>query len=744
MKKRLSTGKIVSIMVLLLLPVAHINAQGTITGRVFDADSITPLTGVTVYWSETTTGASTDLDGEFSIRRVRSTSQLIFSFIGYISDTLEVAQDVTEITHIMRPHSREIDEVEVTARHPASHINRLEPVLTVNLTSREFIRAACCNLAESFETNASVDVVYSDAVTGAQQIELLGLAGSYVQIMTENYPAMYGLASPYGLSYVPGPWMESIQISKGTSSVMHGYEGISGQINVEFKKPAESEILYVNGFLNDAMRQEINLNTSAIFNDRLSGMLLFHGAANNRVIDHNRNGFRDEPNARQYHLFNRWDYMTETFTFRTGVRVMQEERISGETGYNRDMADTFSEAYGINIGTTRAEAFSKLGLVFPADRSMTVGWIQNFTFHDQDARFGLRSYIADQRSYYSSLLYQWTPMLSRHTLHAGLSLRHDRFNEMTDDSPSDRTEQIPGAFLQYTYNDTASVTVMAGIRVDNHNLYGTFITPRANLRYNIGSNTTLRASAGKGFRTPSVMAEHFYLLASSRSIDIADDLRAEEALTAGLNITHYQMISGREMRLSAEYYRTTFQNQIVTDLDASFSEVSFYNLDGQSFSNVLHLEAQWAPVEGLDVLAAWRLNDVRATIGGELREKPLASRYKGLLTISWLNRMRRWQYDYTIQLNGPGRIPDTQGLPDHYNPGERFGAFTVMNAHITRFFRQWELYVGVENLLDFKQPHPIIGAEDPFGPNFDGTLIWGPVMGRKIYGGFRFAINRPQ
>lgn len=734
--------KTILISVLISLPYL-LMAQGQLEGKILDTDGETGLPGASVYWAGTTTGTSTNAAGYFGLRKTRSTNLLIISFIGYRTDTIEVPGSETYIEHTLTAGA-DAGEVTVMGRQPGTHISRMEPMLTINIAQEEFKKAACCNLSESFETNASVDVNYSDAVTGAKQIQLLGLAGTYVQLMTENYPALYGLASAYGLNYIPGPWMESIQVSKGPASVRNGYEAITGQINVEFKKPATSEKIFINGFLNDAYRRELNLNSSAVFNEKLSTMIMAHAAANDRLTDHNGDGFRDEPNARQYHLFNRWDYMTDVFTFRTGVRVLQEERISGQVTYNAALPDTWSDGYGIKIKTTRAEAFSKVGVVFPADRSMTLGWIQNASLHEQEASFGYTGYDGSQKSYYSTLLYQWAPLLSKHTIDAGVSYKYDLFGEFLNGNPVGREENVPGAFLQYTYNDTSLITVLAGIRADRHNLYGTFITPRVHLRFSPGEKTTIRASTGKGFRTTNVLAENQYLLASSRSMVIATDLREEEALTSGISITRYETVAGNELRLSAEYFRTDFRNQVVVDLDASVDEVRFYNLVGKSFSNVVQLEASYRPVPGLDLLAAWRWMDVRTTIDGQLREKPLTSRYRGLFTASYLGRLRKWQYDYTLQVNGPGRIPSTAGNPAEHRLAESFRAYTITNAQITRFFKNFELYIGGENLFNFTQPHPIISAGNPFGDHFDGSLVWGPVMGRKIYTGFRFLINRPQ
>jgi outer membrane cobalamin receptor len=729
------------ILFLISLSPLVVTAQGRIEGKVLDSDGATGLPGASVYWAGTTTGTTTNAAGYFELRRTRTSSLLVISFIGYRADTISTDPSDTYIEHTLVAGT-DAGEVTVFGRQPGNYISRMEPILTINIAGEEFKKAACCNLSESFETNASVDVSWSDAVTGAKQIQLLGLAGTYVQIMTENFPAMQGLASAYGLNYIPGPWMESIQVSKGTASVKNGYEAITGQINVEFKKPATSEKIFINGFLNDALRSEMNVNASARFTDRLSTMVFGHASANSRVADHNGDGFRDEPNGRQVNLFNRWDYMTETFIFRAGARVMQEERVSGQVTYKSMMPDTWSEGYGINISTLRAEAFTKTGVVFPSDRSMTVGWIQSVSHHDQESLFGIQGYNGRQDSWYSSLLYQWSPLLSRHIVDAGVSYRYDSFSEQLNGDQLSRRESVPGGFLQYTYNDTAKVTLLAGIRADRHNLYGTLITPRVHIRISAGDKTTIRASSGKGYRSTNVLAENHYLLAGSRTIIVAPGLTAEEAVTSGINITRYETVGGNELRLSAEYYRTDFINQVITDIDASVDEARFYNLDGKSFSNVIQMEAAYRPLPGLDLVAAWRWNDARMTIDGLLREKPLTSRYKGLVTASYLTRLRKWQYDYTLQLNGPGRIPSTAANPEEFRRPESFGSYTITNLQVTRYMKYFEAYLGVENLFNFTQHDPLIAAGDPFGSYFDGSLIWGPVMGRKIYTGFRFLINR--
>lgn len=732
------------LIIILALPPggSHLLAQGKIEGKIFDASDSdeTGLPGASIYWAGTTSGTYTNAAGYFELKKVKQTSRLVVSFIGYKPDTIDIDNEKSYIKHGLSQQN-EISEIVITGKATGSHIDKMSPILTMNITGAELRKAACCNLSESFETNASVDVNYTDAATGAKQIQLLGLSGIYTQILAENIPTLYGISTAYGLSYIPGPWMESIQVSKGTSSVRNGYESIAGQINVEYKKPAESEKLYINGFMNDAGRQEFNFNGSVIINDKLSTMVMAHAERQKGMKDKNADGYRDEPDINQYHFFNRWDYLTPKGDIRAGIKYLEEERLGGQYSYNRKNPDTWSEGFGILINSRRLEAFSKAGRIFLPNGSMSIGWINNYSYHSQESFFGNRHYDGKQNSFYSSLLYQWQPQLGNHTIDAGFSYKYDNYDESLDNVIHNRMESVPGAFFQYTYSDSSKFTLITGIRTDYHNLYGLYVTPRIHLKYSPSPYITIRGSAGKGYRSGNVLAENSYLLASSREIKIADDLREEEALNYGASITAELPVRNESVKISVEAFRTSFINQIITDLDADPDEIRFYNLNGESYSNVFQVEVSTQLMDRLDLLAAWRWNDVKMTIDNILRSKPLNSRYKGLFTASYLTRLRKWQYDYTLQVNGPGRIPSTASNPEMYRRSDSFRAFTVMNAQITRYFKKFQFYLGGENLLDFRQHDPVIAADDPFGEYFDSGLIWGPVHGRKIYAGFRFIIN---
>ncbi len=743
---------LILLLVCELVVVAQANKEISGVVKATEKDKSIELVGANVYWANTSIGTVTDFNGQFVIEQPIGSNKLVVSYIGYLPDTTLITDD-SSLQIVLK--SDELDEVLVAGKKVGSHMSRMDALTKVNITGAELCKAACCNLSESFETNASVDVSYSDAATGAKQIQLLGLSGNYVQMMTENIPNFRGLATLYGLNYIPGAWMESIQISKGTATVINGYESLTGQINVEYKKPVNSEKFFLNMYANHTGRWETNVNGSIHINDKWTTAILAHYSEDQKSTDDNGDGFRDEPLLKQINFINRWDYNNKDgFTSQIGVKVLDENRLGGQMDFKSHHAEdqNIGEAdqlYGINIDTRRYEGFYKAGYVF-GDEVSSIGLVANYSYHQQNSFYGRKRYDAEQKSFYANLIFQSVIANDNNKFSTGLSFQSDQFDEqlwmnLVDDANFNqltRDEFVPGAYFQYTYSLPERLTLIAGGRVDFHNEFGTLVTPRLHVKYNVRPNTIVRASAGKGYRSPNVLAENSYLLASSRQFFIADQIEQEEAWNYGANITQYINIAGKELTLNAEYYRTDFQNQLIVDVDQSSSAVYFYNLDGRSYANNFQVEGKYELLRGMEVVAAWRLNDVKATYDGVLMDRPLISRSKGLLNLSYSTPLKKWQFDFTTQFNGKGRVPSTAGNPEGYQRPQSFDSYQVVNTQVTKYFRKWNVYVGVENLGNFKQDEPIIAGDDPFGDYFDSSLIWGPIMGRRVYFGFRFSIDR--
>ena len=620
--------------------------------------------------------------------------------------------------------TQNLNNVTITSRR-ASTRKMGGAVNGVMINKEELFKAACCNLGESFTTNPSVDVNYSDAATGAKQIKLLGLSGTYVQMLTENQPNFRGAAAPYALDYVPGPWMSGIQVSKGSSSVKNGYESITGQIDVEYLKPDAEEGVTLNLYGNTMSRMDANADANIHLNSQLSTELLAHYQDDFGHHDINDDGFLDQANVRQWNLQSRWHYRSHNYIFHGGIGMIKEKREGGQTEHTSHA----SHLYKIDIETDRYEGYMKHAFIINPEHGTNIALMTNLSMHQLDADYGHKQYYVNQKNAYAQLLFE-TNFTKQHSLSAGLSLNHDYLTK-------DEKETTPGIYAQYTYNLNDKVVVMAGVRADHSSRYGTFVTPRFHLKLTPNEIVSLRLSVGKGYRTVWALAENNYLLASGRTL-VIDDLEQEQAWNSGISSSFYIPLFGKTLKLNAEYYHTHFNEQAVIDYDSNPTEIHITNLDGKSYSNTIQLDATYPVVKGLELTAAWRWNDVKCTYGGKLMEKPLTSRYKGLITASYKTPLGIWQFDATLQLNGGGRMP----TPVNDLWDEHFHGYEQVSAQITRWFRHFSIYVGGENLTGFRQKQPIINAADPWSSTFDPTMVWGPVQGAMFYVGIRVNIGR--
>lgn len=669
------------------------------------------------------------------------------SFIGYQNDTIETAGK--NFVEVILKSSVALDEVTVVHRRKATEISLLEPAKVEVLSERELQKAACCNLSESFETSPSVDVSFTDAVTGARQIQMLGLAGPYVQITRENIPDIRGLSAISGLTYIPGTWIESIQLNKGTGSVANGFESITGQINVELRKPEEAERLYFNLYANQEGNFEGNLHLMQKINDKWSTGLLLHSKNNSFKQDRNNDGFLDSPLSTYYIGINRWKYHNPNgLEAQLGVKGTFIESTGGQLKFNPDEDAFTSNYWGMQMKVNRYEAWAKVGKVFLNNPGHSIGFQLNWTTHDQYSYFGLNEYDATQHVGYANLLYQGIIGNTNHKYRTGASIQFDNYNEHFNDTLFTRNEIVPGAYFEYTYSHLDKFSVVAGLRADYHNNFGAFVTPRLHLRYAITDKTVLRASAGRGQRTASILSENSGLFASSRKLLIQGNnsenpygLKPEVAWNYGLNFTQKFIIDYRNGSISLDFYRTDFVNQVVIDLDQNPQEVLFYNLDGKSYANSFQAQFDYELIKRLDMRIAYRWYDVKVTYNGVLKDKPLLSSHRAFLNLAYETR-KHWKFDYTINWQGKKRIPYTGSNPAEYQLNESSPSFYLMNAQISKTWNdKFDVYLGGENLLDYMQPNPIISNQDPFGSYFDSSLIWGPVMGRIIYLGMRYKIK---
>lgn len=759
-----------------------------ITGTVTDTEN-NPMPGASVYWADTNVGTAASIDGKFRLHRVKGYDTLVASFLGYENDTLHVDDTVSQVQLKLR-QGVALETVVVEGNLGGNYIRHDGILKGETISFAGLCKMACCNLAESFENSASVTVGYSDAISGARQIKMLGLAGTYTQILDENRAIMRGLSAPYGLSYTPGMWLNSIQVSKGISSVTAGHEAITGQINLEHRKPTDDERLFLNVYFDSELKPEVNLSSAipVTKDKRLSTVILAHGSMDTKSYDHNGDGFRDLPLSRQFDIANRWLYQADNgMQVRWGVKYINDYRLGGQMDYRKKMKNEMlhwidesqpdhynhNRPYGSEVKNEEVNAYFKLGMpvgksVFDKDEQdemrSNFAVVVDFDHFNEDAYFGaFNDYGGRQNMINANAMYVHY-FTYRSSLISGISASSRWVDEnlMQDLGimqnwggsiilnnkvlDSKRLEPEIGAYMEYTYSIKDKLSVVAGLRYD-YNFYfrKNMITPRAHVKWNITPTTVFRASAGLGYRPTDVITDNIGILATGHQIygvprHYRDLDRMETALTAGGSLTQtISTINHNDMTISFDYFRTQLFHSVIVDQEYIYGATFIYDTNKKSFTNSYQVDLTWTPIERFDIFATFRYTDSKYTVrreggGYELVERPLVNRFKTLLNLQYATRMRKWTFDVTAQLNGRSRIPQTElDIPSAYSP-----VYPMFYAQVSRRIKHWDIYIGCENIGNYTQKHPILHADNPYSWYFNSSLIWGPLMGRKFYIGVRF------
>lgn len=646
----------------------------------------------------------------------------------------------------------EIQGVTVTKLKEATALSKKEAGLMFNIDKKELLKAACCNLSESFETNATVDVAYSNAVTGTKQLKMLGLDQKYTALTKELLPEIRGLASAYGLNFIPGRWIGGIQLTKGGSTVTNGYESITGQINTELLKYQDKNETSLNLFGDNNARFEMNLTNVSSLSDHWNQSILLHGNGTFAKMDYNDDGFLDQPTGNQMnfaYLLNYNDLDDSGWGSHFGINFLKDERNAGQTDFDTHLDQSEQTAYGVGIDISRFQVWNKTGYIFKGKPYRSIGWMNQYTYHQQNSFFGLRDYNGKQNTFYSNLIYEDIIGNTNHKYKAGASFLYDNFDEDYLTENYKRTETVPGIFAEYTLTGL-KYTLVAGARVDFHNLAGTQFTPRINFKYDFTPKTILRLSAGRGYRTANVFAENQQFFASNRSIEIIANggkiygLKPEIAWNYGASLQQEFKFFGRKSTLVADFFRTDFQDQVVADLDASAQKLLFYNLEGKSFANSFQTQWDFIPLKNLEVRLAYKYYDVQTDYLSGRKEVPFMAKHRGFANLAYSTEKNEkggfWSFDTTLNIVGKQRLPDTSSNPSEFQLQEYSDTYATLNAQISRNFNsKIRVYLGMDNIASYTQKNPILDAENPFGNYFDGGMVYAPIMPGNVYAGLDLA-----
>lgn len=746
--------KNIIISLCMLISFTAIAQTNFIQGKVLEKSTskeIIPLEGVNVYWLNTSIGTTTNQNGEFSIVYKPSYTKLIISYVGYKTDTIEVV-DKQFITHYLSSE-RDLKEITITSKKKATQKSFLQTQNVFTVNSDELLKAACCNLAESFETNPSIDVNFSDALTGTKQIQMLGLKSPYLLISQENIPTIRGASQAYGMTFIPGTWVESIQITKGAGSVINGFESISGQINTELVKPFTDKSFFLNSYANLSGRFELNAHVNQQVSEKWHTGLYVHGNMRNQKNDRNNDGFLDNPLMNQINVMNRWQYLDSEkgWVSFINVRFMNDEKQTGEKVFDPKNDKGSTTIWGSEIDTKRFDSSFKLGYVFPELPYQSFGFQLAYSIHDQDSYFGLNTYDIQHQSLYSNFLFNSIIGDTRSKFTTGINFTHDTYNELVSTIDYSRNETSGGLFFEYAYDDLEDFSFTAGLRLDTHNLLGTFLTPRLHMRYAPWERGVLRASIGQGRKSANIFAENQQLFASSRQINIQDaggkiyGLDPEVAWNYGVSFLQGFNLFDKKGDISVDFYRTQFQNQVVVDWENP-QEISFYNLQGDSYANSFQTEINYNLARHFDVRLAYKYYNIETDYDSGKQIKPLTPNHRFFANLSYETHQKdngaMWKFDATYNFIGEQRLPSTASNPSIYQLDEYSQAYNLLNFQVTKVFsKKFEVYTGGENITNFQQKNPILASDDPFGNYFDSTIVYGPIFGRMFYAGLRYKID---
>lgn len=729
---------------------AQTKLHGTVVEKSDDGFS-KPLIGVNIIWKGTTVGTSSNLNGEFDLPFTNESNLLLVSHIGYKPQTLTI-KNQTHIEIVLMPAAEELNDVEIVGSTPSTSIDYLGIENKSILSSKELQKAACCTLAESFETNPSIDVSFTDAITGIRQIEMLGLAGTYTQTTMEALPYIRGLISNVGLSFVPGTWIDAINVSKGVGSVSNGYESITGQIDIGMQKPfgVEGENpLFLNIYGDNEQRYEGNLNYRFTLNEHLSSMTLLHSSSRKHSNDNNSDSFMDMPAFQTFNVMQRWQYHSDYgLESQLGFQIVNNKNEGGTI----NSIDHHLPVYKFNSTNKLINIYGKTGYVYPEDNDRSFGLQWSYNSYNNSSNFGSKKYDGKEKNLYLNFIYQSHLGNESHKIRLGASFVYDELNENFNNQNYDRIERVPGIFIEYTFKPNEELSIVAGLRGDKHNQFGFLFTPRLHARYSPDPDWVFRVATGRGYRTSNIFTEYSSSFASSREINIlrtnnfGTGLEQESAWNYGFNLTHYFLYDYREGTLTFDFYRTQFDKITIADLDSNPQEINFSSVTNGAYSNTALVEINFEPLESFSTRIAYKFIDSRQLINGEWLQKPFSAKHRMLVNLAYATARDahdepQMLYDLTIQWFGKKRIPSTASNPVVLRAQETSPNFLLVNAQITRSFSElFDLYLGIENAFDFRQNNPIIDSANPNGQYFDASLIWGPIVGRMVYSGLRYRL----
>lgn len=735
------------VICVVLIPKLGQTQSVPITGTVRDAETRIALAFCNVTVPGTSIGVTTDNNGKFDIAVDRNKfNRLVFSFVGYVSDTLSLIPGKTNYAVSLKPDLNSLQEV-VVVSGTMKEVSKMDSPIPVEIyTPALFAKNPTPGIFESLGMINGVQPQLNCNVCNTGDIHINGMEGPYTMILIDGMPIVSSLATVYGLSGIPTSMVKRIEVVKGPASTLYGSEAVGGLINIITKDAGTAPQFKAD--VSSTSLQEHNVDVSTKWRTGKSSALLGINYFNfGNKVDINDDNFTDVTQQQRISVFNKWDFeRTDNRLASLGFRYVYEDRWGGEMQWNRKHRGS-DRVYGESIYTNRFELIGNYQL--PVNGKKII-FDYSYNYHLQDSYYGATPYLADQHVAFMQL--RWDVKIGLHDLLVGIPFRYVFYDDNTvgtaraDHSNRPMQTYLPGIFIQDEMKLNERITLLSGLRYDRHSIHGNILSPRVSMKYSPDKQNTFRLSTGNGFRVVNLFTEDHAALTGAREVIIEEELKPEQSWNVNLNYATTHAHNSGYVGFDASLFYTYFTNKIVGDFTTDPDKIIYNNLNGHAVSKGVTLNTELMFTNSLKIMGGVTLMDVYQ-VESEIRsdkkikqQQLFAPHVTGTYSVSYTLDRHGISFDITGRLNGPMKLPVGDRTID--DRPDKSPWFTIINFQVTKtFLNGFEFYGGVKNILNFMPDDPLLGWENPFGKNFDTSYNYASVQGIKGFAGLRYTIQ---
>ena len=747
------------LLLIVFIPLLIFSQNGSVKGLVKDKKE--PVAFANVGLVGTSYGVATDINGKYVLNNIPEGKYTIqisnVGFKSYRKSVIITSKEIITVNSTLEKTSAQLDAFVVTGT--LKEISIMESAVPIKVYKPAYFRKnPTPALFEALQIVNGVRPQINCSVCNTGDVHINGMEGAYTMITIDGMPIVGGLSTVYGLNGIPNSMIGQMEVVKGPASTLFGSEAVGGLINVITKSPSETPRLSVDVF--GTSWGEINTDLGIMFkpSKKLTSSLGVSYFNYSHPIDNNGDNFTDLTLQDRISIFNKWSLKRkEDRAFSMAFRYIYEDRWGGEMDWTPEFRGGDS-IYGESIYTRRYEVIGKYQL--PVKERLMMSF--SYSNHDQNSVYGNVPYNAIQKIAFGQLY--WDKKIGLHDILVGAAYR---FNHYDDNTPATQTSDslnpknkpdlayLPGFFVQDAISLNEKHKVLLGARYDYDNRHGNIFTPRFNYKWSPNENNTIRLSTGTGYRVVNLFTEDHAAATGAREVVIKGTLNPETSYNGNLNYQRFINTKFGFINFDASVFYTYFTNKITPDYETNAQQIIYENIDGYAISQGASFDLNInfsIPLNiklGATFIDVYEINEDE---NGDLKRERqlLTEKFSGTYSATYTFRKQNIKIDYSGNLYGPMKLP----IVENDVRAEYSGWYSIQNIQVTKTFKKnWEIYGGVKNILNFTPPdNSILRANDPFDKNvnspdnpygytFDPSYVYATFQGVRGFLGLRYTLK---